>query len=108
MPEVGDLRHAVTIQAPIGVLSDTDPVNIQTNVPMAVTVLPLAFQPREGLALGGLQTQTIYTLTCRYREDVRPAYVLKEECCTQRVFQILSIIPGDRRDWLDMTCVTNS
>lgn len=105
--EAGQLRHVVTIQAPLGVLSDSGPVDIQTSVPAAVVVLPPQFQPREALALGGLQNQTIYTLTCRYREDVRPAYVLREECCTRRVFQILAIIPSDMRDWLDMTCVTN-
>lgn len=105
--EAGNLRHAMTIQAPIGVLSDTDAVDIDTSVPTAVAVLPLQFQPKENLSLGGLNSQTFYTLTCRYREDVKPAYVLKEECCTQRTFQIVAIIPGDRRDWLDMTCVTN-
>lgn len=101
------MRHVVTIQAPLGVLSDTVAVDVETSVPMAFVVVPLQFQPRESLAVGGLQTQTLYTATCRYREDVKPAYVLREECCTQRVFQILAIIPGDRRDSLDMTCVTN-
>jgi hypothetical protein len=105
--DIGSLRHFVTIQAPIGVLSDSTAVDVDTSVPMAFAVVPLAFQPRESLALGGLQTQTLYTATCRYREDVRPAYVLREECCTQRVFQILAIIPGGKRDSLDMTCVTN-
>lgn len=104
---VGSLSHRVTIEAPIGVLDETVPVNVETSVPMAIAVLPAQFQARENLALGGLQTQTIYTVTARYREDMKPAYVLREECCTQRLFQILAIIPGDRRDVLDMTCVTN-
>jgi hypothetical protein len=105
--DIGSLRHVVTIQAPIGVLSETVPVDVASSVPMALIVLPLAFQARETLALGGVQSQTIYTATCRYREDIRPAYVLREECCTHRVFQILAVIPGDKRDSLDMTCVTN-
>lgn len=105
--DIGNLRHRVTIEAPAGVLHETDPVEVQSSVPMAITVLPLAFQPRELLAHGGLQTSTLYTLQCRYRTDVRPAYTLRELCCTQRVFQILAIIPGNLRDTLDMTCVTN-
>jgi head-tail joining protein len=104
--DIGSLRHTMTIQAPLGVLSETLPVDVDTSVPMAIAVLPLQFQARERLDAGGLQTQTLYTVTCRYREDVRPAYVLLEQCCTLRRFQILSIIPGDRRDVLDMTCVT--
>jgi len=103
----GELRHRMTIQAPIGVLSETDAVNIDTGVPMKIDVLPLPFQGRERLAAGGVQAQTIYTVTCRYREDIRQSCVLNEECCTHRVFQILAIIPSDRRDALDMTCVTN-
>jgi hypothetical protein len=105
--DVGNLRHQVTIQAPVGVLDETLAVNVEEAVPMALTVLPLAFQAKEFLAAGGLQTGTIYTAQCRYRTDIRPAYVLRELCCTQRVFQILAIIPGDQRDVLDMTCVTN-
>lgn len=103
----GSLFHRVTVEAPIGVLSDTDPVNVDTSLPMAIAVLAPQFQPRESLALGGLQTQTIYTVTCRYRDDIRASYVLKEECCTKRVFQILAVVPSDKRESLDMTCVTN-
>ena len=103
----GDLAHFVTIRAPIGVLSETDPVDVETRVPFAIDVVPLAFQQRERLDLGGLQTQTLYTLTCRYRTDLRPDFVLVEECCTARTFQILAIIPATRRDVLGMTCVTN-
>lgn len=97
----------MTIEAPIGVLDESLAVNVEQSVPMALTVLPLAFQPRENLAVGGLQTATLYTAQCRYRTDIRPNFVLRELCCTQRVFQILAIIPGDQRDVLDMTCVTN-
>jgi len=106
--DIGKKRHRMTIQAPIGVLDETQAVNVDTRVPMSLDVLPLAFQPRETLALGGLQAQTVYTVGCRYREDISKAYVLREECCTHRVFQILAIIPGDRRDVLDMTCVTSN
>jgi hypothetical protein len=105
--DIGSLRHRVTVQAPIGVLDETQPVDVGTGVPMALEPLPLPFQRNEFLASGGLQTQTLYTATCRYREDIRTAYILREECCTQRVFQILSIIPGERQDSLGMTCVTN-
>lgn len=91
----------------MGVLDESVAVNVATSVPMSVAALPPAFQPRESLAGGGLQTQTVYTLGCRYREDIRASFVLREECCTRRVFQILSVIPGDRRDGLEMTCVTN-
>ena len=102
----GDLSHQVSISAPGGVLHETDAVEIEDDVPMAITVLPLQFQERERLGQGGLQTQTIYTVSCRYREDMEPSFVLTEQCCTQRVFQILAITPSDRRDALDMTCTT--
>lgn len=105
--DVGNLRHRITIRAPIGVLNESLPVVVEEGVPMALTVLPLAFQAREALQLGGLQNPTLYTAQCRYREDIRHDFELREECCTQRVFQIVAIIPGDRKDVLDMTCVTN-
>lgn len=102
---VGSLRHLVTIRAPAGVIAEA-PVDLQTSVPMAIEVWPPEAQQREFLALGGLQTQTIYTLTCRYRTDILPAYVLVEQCCTQRTFQIVATIPSDRHDGLAMTCLT--
>lgn len=103
---VGELKHAVTIQAPPRTLAVTA-TDIETSVPMKIAAVPLAFQAREYRAAGGLQASTVYTVTCRYREDILQAYTLVEECCTQRTFQILAIIPSDRRDALDMTCVTN-
>jgi len=103
----GELRHEMTMRAPIGVLHETDAVDVDTQVYMKIEPLPLAFQQREQLAAGGLNTATTYTLTCRYRTDVRPAYVFVEHCCTQRTFQIVAIIPRDRRDALDLTCVTS-
>lgn len=104
---IGQLRHTVTIQAPIGVLDEALPVDVATTVPAKIEALPPGFQQRENLQTGGLRTQTIYTVTMRYREDLRASYVLVEQCCTQRTFQILAIIPRDRRDGVDMTCVTN-
>lgn len=105
--KVGLLRHRVTIQAPIGVLDEVAAVDVATAVPAAIAVVPLAFQQRENLQTGGLRTQTLYSVTMRYRTDLRASYVLNEACCTARTFQILAIIPGDRRDVVEMTCVTN-
>lgn len=111
MPETrvtaGDRKHEITIQAPIGVLDESAAVTVEEGVRMAITVLPLPFQQREQLRIGGVGSQTLYTVTCTYRTDVQPSYVLLEQCCTQRTFQIVAIIPSDRRDVLAMTCVTN-
>lgn len=113
---VGALRHHVTIEAPIGTLTNESPlaalnetqaVSVATGVPAKIEVVPLQFQHRESIAGGGLRTETIYTVTVRYREDLRASYQLLEQCCTQRRFQILAIIPSDRKDATDMTCVTN-
>jgi len=102
----GDLRHRMTMTAPVGVFpaSDTLPIDIETSIPMKITVLPPAL---ESLNLGGFQTQTFYRLGCRYRTDIKPSFVLKEECCTQRAFQILSVVPSERQDDVEMTCVTS-
>lgn len=103
----GELRHSVTIQAPIGVLDEVAAVDVDTSVPAKIEVVPLAFQQRENLQTGGLRTQTLYNVTLRYRTDLRASFVLLEACCTQRTLQIIAIIPSDRRDRLDLTCVTN-
>ncbi len=103
----GELRHQMTLRAPVGVESEAADVDVDTNVAMKIDELPLAFQSREALGQGGLRTQTIYTLTGRYRTDVKASYIWIESCCTQRTFQILAIIPSPRRDSLAMTCVTN-
>lgn len=102
----GDLKHNVTVYAPAGVLDD-DAVNVDAGVPAKIEVLPPAFQARESLALGGPRTQTLYNVTVRYREDLKASFVLNEECHTQRAFQILSVVPSDRGDFVEMTCVTN-
>jgi hypothetical protein len=105
--KVGALSHVVTVRAPVGVLSETDAVDVATSVPAAIAVLPAQFQQRETLATGGLRTQTLYGVTLRYRTDILASYVLVEECCTERTFQILAVVPGDKRDVVEMTCVTN-
>lgn len=103
----GELTHRVTVTAPVGVLDESAAVDIDADVPMRINVLPPAFQANESLSVGGLRTQTKYNLTTWYREDIRPDYVLQEECCTRRTFQIVAVIPGDMRDMLEMTCLTN-
>lgn len=103
--KAGELRHLLTITAPAGTLAE-DAQDVATHVPAAIAVLPLAFQAREYQALGGLQTSTLYTVRVRYREDLKASYVLVEECCTERRFQIVSVIPSDTRDAIEMTCVT--
>lgn len=102
----GDLEHVVSLIAPAGTVT-VDESLIDSGLPAAITVLPLQFQGRESLGLGGQQTQTIYTVSVRYRTDVLPSMLVVETCCTQRRFQIIAIVPSDRRDALDMTCVTN-
>lgn len=82
-------------------------VVVDSSVQMAITVAPPQFQAGESLDLGGVQSQTRYTVSCWYRTDLKPSFLFREQCCTQRVFQILSIVPSDRRDAIDMTCVTN-
>jgi hypothetical protein len=102
----GELQHSVTIQAPAGVVA-VAAVDVETGVPAAISVTPPQFQSREALNVGGLQTATQYLVSLRYRTDVVASYVLLEDCCTQRRFQILSVVPSDRRDAVDLLCVTN-
>ena len=97
--------HRVTIEAPAGTIAETEST-VDTGVPMAITVISPQFQAREAMAHGGLMSQLHYMLSARYRTDVMPSLVLQEECCTQRRFQIQSVIPSDRRDAIDMMCVT--
>jgi hypothetical protein len=107
----GQRRHRVTIQAPPGVVDETgNPVVLESSVPMQITVAPLGFQSQESLTQpgGGLRAQTIYTLNCAYRDDVKTFHQVIEECCTQRQFEILAVTPTDRRDALDLRCVTST
>lgn len=102
--KAGDLRHRMTVKA--GPLEGG--AVVETDVPMAIAVLPLGFQARENIAAGGQQAATTYTLTCRYRTDLVESMVLDEQCCTERTFQIVAIIPRDRLDAIDMTCIESA
>lgn len=101
----GELNHTVTIHAPAGTKA-VAAQDIATGVPAAISVVPIQFQAPERLGAGGLQVQTSYEVAMRYRTDLIAAYVLREECCTQREFQILAVTPSDRRDAIDLRCVT--
>lgn len=101
----GDRSHLLTIQAPAGTIA-ADASDVEVHVPAAITVTPIEFQRPEGLGAGGLQSQVAYTVNVGYRTDLRGDYVLIEECCTERQFNIVSIIPTDRRDAIEMRCVT--
>jgi head-tail adaptor len=101
----GDLSHTGSIIAPPGTLA-AEEVEVDSEVPASIVVVPVSFQSPERFAAGGLQAQTTYTVSTRYRTDVRASYVFVEDCCTQRRFEILSVVPSDRRDALDMRCVT--
>jgi hypothetical protein len=100
----GELKHRVTISAPAGTIAETE-TTVAENVPAAVSVLSPQFQAREALQHGGLMSHLFYMVSLRYRTDMHPSLVLVEECCTQRRFQIQSVIPSDRRDAVDMMCV---
>lgn len=100
----GELRHTVRVTAPAGTVAAGEEV-IAVGVPAAINVVPVNFQAREGLQVGGLQTATQYVVTVRYRTDLLPSYVIEEQCCTRRTFQVLNVVPSDRKDALDMTCV---
>ena len=110
MPEkrvtAGDRSHSVDILAPAGTLA-VDETEVETRVPAAIDAWPITAQSRESLAIGGLQSQTMYTVNISYRTDVLLSHVLAERCCTERRFQIVSVVPTKRRDALDLTCVTN-
>lgn len=100
----GELRHWMNIEAPIGVLHESEPVSIATAVPMSVDEETPVLEQQ---ALGGLRTETHYKLRSRYRTDVKASYVLLEQCCTQRRFEVLAVVPGERRDEMRFRCVTN-
>lgn len=103
----GEMRHRVTIYAPDGT-SDAhagSPAEIATGVPAKIATTPLQFQQTERIAAGGVKGQAYYTVIIRYRNDVQMNYQLQEECCNQRVFNILSVIQDDKMTELEMTCV---
>lgn len=103
--KAGDLRHLGSIIAPAGTLA-VDETVVERRVPASIVVVPVAFQSPERIAAGGVQAQTAYTVSLRYRTDVPASYVFQEDCCTRRRFEILGVTPSDRRDAIDMRCVT--
>lgn len=104
----GELRHKLTLHAREGVRGVGDPapaIDLDHDIPAKITAVPLQFQMQERLMLGGQSKQTLYSITVRYRDDVATDLVWLEECCNQRVFEILTLIPDDRLIDLEMTCV---
>jgi head-tail adaptor len=104
----GVLTHRLTLHAPEGTYGTGDPApaaDIATSIPAKIDAVPLQFQLQERIAAGGQNVQTLYSIVVRYRSDVEQKYEWHEDCCTQRTFQILSIIPDDTLSWLEMTCV---
>ena len=101
----GEMRHRITIFAPDGTYSAGSPSNLAEGIPAKITALPLAFQQQERLNAGGVRAQTVYSIVLRYRDDVTEDMELIEECCMERTFRILSMIPDDRLVNLELTCV---
>lgn len=103
----GDLAERLTILAPAGTVADVD-TEIETEVPAGIWPLAPQFQAREFLGPGGgLQSATVYLISVRYRTDIQSSWVLLEEGGLSRRFQILSRVPSEWRDALDMTCSTD-
>ena len=104
----GEMRHRLTVFAPEGTYGTGDPApatTIATGIPAKIESVALQFQQQERLAAGGVNRQTLYTISMRYRADIQANFELREECCTQRLFNIVSMIPSDKLDWLDLTCL---
>jgi hypothetical protein len=101
----GQLRHRLTLHAPAGTRGDGTAQNLRTGMPANIAAVPLQFQQQERLAAGGIQAQTLYNIDMRYDDAVAKDLQLIEECCTERTFQIVSMIPSDKMDWLELTCV---
>lgn len=104
----GEMRHRLTLHAPEGTHGEGDPapaVDVATDIPAKIQAVPLQFQQQERLAAGGQNVQTLYSVTVRYRDDVMTVFEWHEQCCSQRVFQILSKIEDDKLVDLEMTCV---
>lgn len=102
----GERSHLVDILAPAGTLADDEGI-VEEAVSASVVPWPISAQRGEAMGLGGVQGQTMYTVNITYRTDVPSSFVLQERCCTRRRFQILAVVPADKRDSLDLTCVTN-
>lgn len=101
----GQMRHYVTLYAPEGTRGAGSPDELATGIPAKIQALSPPFQQRERLAAGGQRTETLYLITMRYRDDVQPDLQLVEECCMERTFHILNMVPDDQLQWLELTCV---
>lgn len=101
----GQMRHRLTLYAPDGTRGAGSPDELAVGIPAKIEAVPLQFQQQERIAAGGQRTQTLYTITMRYRDDVAEDLQLIEECCTERTFNILSMIPDDTMQWLELTCI---
>jgi hypothetical protein len=101
----GERSHNVDIIAPAGTLAEAD-TEVEVMVPASIVPWPVSSQRGESMGLGGVQNQTVYTVNINYRTDVPSSYVLQERCCTMRRFQVTAVVPADKRDSLDLTCVT--
>ena len=102
----GDLPHVVAIVAPAGTVAASESI-VEDEVAASIVVVPITFQAPERFGAGGVQSQTAYTVSMRYRTDLRASFVFRERCCTQREFYVRSIVPSDRRDAVDCRCVTD-
>lgn len=104
----GVMRHRVRLFAPEGTRGDGTAQTIASHIPASITAVPLQFQQQERLAAGGVNAQTLYSIDIRYRPDVAKDLQLVEECCTERTFNIVTMIPSDKMDWLSLTCLVAS
>lgn len=101
----GEMRHRLTLYAPEGTRGAGSPDELETGIPAKIEALPPQFQQRERIAAGGQRADTLYNITIRYNEDVREDLELHEECCMEREFRILNIVPDDKLQWQEITCV---
>lgn len=103
----GEMRHRVTIHAPIGTYGSGNPapaVNIATGVAAKIGDLPNQFQQAERLGQGGTRGFTVAQIEMRYRTPMQMDFEIHEECCNQRRFQIVQMTQDDSLQWLILTC----
>jgi head-tail adaptor len=96
-------HHRLTLHAPEGTRNSGSPADLASGVRAQITALTI--QERERLGLGGLTSQTVYIIRMAYRSDVDTDLILVEECCSQRRFQIVNMVPSDRNERLEITAV---
>jgi head-tail adaptor len=102
----GKKRHRVTIYAPEGTSNEFSgsPTEIATGIAASIEPLPLQFQQQERIAAGGQRGQVVYNVAIEYRDDLQANFEIHEECCMERTFHIVTMIPDDKlREWL-LTC----